>query len=258
MSTSVRRWAAAVAAVACASMIVAGCSRSDDDVATTVMTTDTTTVTTGVPSSEAPPASTGSRVPITVNTEGLGTELAPGSLQRWAADVSNGNESTVIAKCWTIAPDYVRARYFADVPTVAAIFAQRPQSGQAGVSWGTWGGAYAHVPWDEAKSGYSCPRITLKSGEHLYSNAFVAYIAKRFILRAQGKPVNPADTEANYHLECIYAPGEIRDVARGDANQIAVTREDLPHGDARWTVRSGPLTMQMAIEPGTVCVKSAS
>ncbi|MFN8055325.1 MULTISPECIES: hypothetical protein [unclassified Gordonia (in: high G+C Gram-positive bacteria)] len=253
MNPTLRRCMALAAVVVCGAMLTVGCSQSGGEESPTsssswVAPPPDPPITTTVPSP----------VPIEVNTVGLHSELAPGGTARWAADVNAGAVSTVIGKCWTVAPAYIRVRYFGDRSALAGIFLRRPVVGQAGVSWGRFDSTYAHIPWDEAKSDYPCPRITLERGEHLYSDAYVAYIAKRFILRAQGNPINPADTEAAYRLQCVYAPGEIRNVASGDVDQIDVTREDLPHGDARWTVRSGPLTMQMGIEPGAVCVKSAS
>ena len=90
------------------------------------------------------------------------------------------------------------------------------------MSWGRFDSTYAHIPWDEAKSDYPCPRITLERGEHLYSDAYVAYIAKRFILRAQGNPINPADTGPPTGSNVSTRP-VIRNVASGDVDQIDVT-----------------------------------
>lgn len=196
--------------------------------------------------------------PIVVNTDGLQAEITPGAMAKWAADVSHGQEAAVVAKCWTIAPQYIAERYFAEPATVATIFAQRPVSGQAGVAWGRYESAYAHVPWSEAKSGYPCPRIRLNAAQQIYPDDFVAHIARRFILRAQGRPINPADTAASYPLECTVVRGPIANVERGDVQLITVTREDLPHGDIRWIVQAGLLTMRMALEPGVVCVQAAA
>ncbi len=195
---------------------------------------------------------------IEVNLAGLRGEITPGSMQKWADDVSAGDVPTVTAKCWTIAPEYIAERYFADRGILASIFTQVPVSGQAGVAWGRYGGAYGHVPWEEAKSGYPCPRVTLHAGQPQYSDAYVAHIARRFIRRAQGHPINPADTDAAYPLVCAFGRGSITGVGRGNPDDVAVTREALPHGDTRWTVRAGLLTMQMAVKLGGVCVREAS
>ena len=95
--------------------------------------------------------------------------------------------------------------------------------------------AYAQISTEEAKSDYPCPRLRVDSGQHLYSDAYVAHIARRLILRAQGKPINLADTESAYRLVCTPLRPSQRD-GRGDPNQIDVAEEDLPHGGARWSV----------------------
>ncbi|HNP56648.1 MAG TPA: toll/interleukin-1 receptor domain-containing protein [Gordonia sp. (in: high G+C Gram-positive bacteria)] len=194
---------------------------------------------------------------LAVNTTGLGTELAAGGVQKWAADVANGDVDAVVAKCWTVAPDYIRVRYFGDLQAVADIFSQRPVPGQSGVTWGKRESAYAQISTEEAKSDYPCPRLRVDSGQHLYSDAYVAHIARRLILRAQGKPINLADTESAYRLVCTHPLGPVSGMERGDPNQIDVAEEDLPHGGARWSVRSGPLTMQMTMGEEGVCVESA-
>ena len=197
-------------------------------------------------------------VPITVNMDGLRTEITPGAMGKWAADISRGDKAIVVGKCWTTAPTYIADRYFSDRSAVATILAQRPASGQAGVGWGDIRSAQVYVPWSEAKSDYACPRVRLNAGQEIYPDDFVAHIARRFILRAQGDPINPADTAAAYPLECNFARDPITNVDRGDANRITVTREDVVHGDTRWIVQAGPLTMRMSTEPGGVCVKAAA
>lgn len=199
-----------------------------------------------------------SRAAIAVNTDGLRTEISPGGMAKWADDVSRGDVEAVVAKCWTVAPEYIRSRYFADTGALTAILAQRPVSGQAGVSWGEFGGAYVYVPWHEGRSDYPCPRITRGADQHLYPDDYIAHRARRFILRAQGKPINPADTETAYPIECAFSPGVIADVDRGDPERVRVFREEGPHGVAEWTVRAGDLTLKMVTEPGDACVRAAA
>ncbi|GED98485.1 hypothetical protein [Gordonia crocea] len=197
-------------------------------------------------------------VDLVVNTAGLRTEVAPGSMQNWAADVSRGDVATVVAKCWTVAPGYIRDRYFRDPTALAAIFAHRPTPAQAGVIWGDHTGPHGYVPWTEGRSDYPCPRVVLGAGERLYTDEYAGHLARRFILRSQGAPVNPGDTAAAYPMVCAFRPGPVTNVERADADRISVTREDLPHGDARWRARAGEVTVMLAIAPTDVCVQSAS
>ena len=60
-----------------------------------------------------------------------------------------------------------------------------------------------------------------------YSDAYVAHIARRLILRAQGKPINLADTESAYRLVCTHPLGPVSGMERGDPNQIDVAEGGL-------------------------------
>ena len=113
-------------------------------------------------------------------------------------------------------------------------------------------GDHVQVSWAEGKSDYACPKVFL-SGLPDNPDDYIAYRVKRLILREQGRPVSPYDTESNYCTRCGYERRELNNVAAGDPNSIRVASA----GDSRWTVTAGTVTFTLRAENGEPCVVSA-
>ncbi|MFT4199482.1 hypothetical protein [Gordonia sp. (in: high G+C Gram-positive bacteria)] len=197
-----------------------------------------------------PSAAPGDRATIVVNSGD--SEFA--SLQRWAREVNAGDVDAVTRKCWTMPPEYIRERYFGATSAVAAALSTEPQQGQAGTNWKGPSGATILLTWDEDKSPYACPKVSLAAGDDA-PDYYVAYRVRRFILREQGRPINPGDNEASYWLRCALPVdrGEVANVDRADADDVRVSMA----GDHKWTATAGPVTFDVAYEPAEPCISSA-
>ena len=122
------------------------------------------------------------------------------ALRAWATDFAAGDVDALVRKCWTIAPSRVRGMYAAVKPIEHAI-AQPGIEGQFAYIWRD-GTTTVSVKRSEISSGYACPYVSPQSDTHIYNGDDAKYRVLRFVQRIIGQPVNPADTEANYPLEC--------------------------------------------------------
>ncbi|MFT3900438.1 MAG: hypothetical protein QM728_09380 [Gordonia sp. (in: high G+C Gram-positive bacteria)] len=190
------------------------------------------------------------RSQIVVNS---GAESYP-SLQQWIRDINAGEVDEVTRKCWTMPPEYIKERYFDAKTKIADALAEEPVQGQAGTTWRSPAGASLLLTWDEDKSPYACPKVSLKKDDDA-PDYYVAYRVKRFILREQGKPINKGDTEQSYWLQCQLPvnEGTVEHVKKADPKDIQVTST----GHFTWTASAGSVTFDLAYEPAEPCIRSA-
>lgn len=195
-----------------------------------------------------------SRLEVNVNFQSVGLpEINRDSVAKWARDVSAGDEATLVKKCWTVPPSYIRARYLRDRATLNSILGQHPSPGQTGISWGSLQSNGVLVTTAEGLSDYACPKVFV-AGEPTNPDDYVAYRVKRFVLREQGRPVNPGDTESSYYLRCSYERGTITGLAAANPNSITVTASQ---SGSEWEATAGPVRLRVRAENGEPCVVSA-
>lgn len=238
---------AAIVLTGCSSNNTAHVSPSSGETAETRHATDSASTTSAENAAQ-----------IVVRTSGGNYSLRnPRSIEKWAADVNRRAEDSLVAKCWTFPPQYVQDRYLGDVPRLAEILSNPPGGSQAGAIWSTEGrsdGDVVLLSWAEEKSDYACPQVQV-GGDYRANDEYVGYRVKRYILRAQGRPVNPNDTPANYPLECglPHQRGGYVNTEKADPDNISVTRVD----ELRWTATSGPVTFDVGWEPSEPCIRSS-
>ncbi|MFZ2238264.1 MAG: hypothetical protein WAV90_01820 [Gordonia amarae] len=151
------------------------------------------------PSAAGPPDSSGSPVTIRVN---VGDRPSNGAerVQKWADDVAAGRIDVLTRKCWTISPKVVATEY-SQVTAIKNILETPGSQTQFGMAWKS-GAGQLHFAYNELKSDYPCPVADVAEGfEEKVPQA--GWIVQRALRRAQGNPVNPADTEAVYPLTCL-------------------------------------------------------
>lgn len=139
------------------------------------------------------------KVTIRVN---VGERPAAGAqrVQKWADDVAAGRIADLKRKCWTIGPTVVATEY-SQVKALKSILETPGTQTQFGMLWKS-GAGQLHFAYTELKSDYPCPVADVaKNFDEKSSQA--AWIVQRALRRAQGRPVNPADTEPAYPLTCL-------------------------------------------------------
>lgn len=207
------------------------------------------------PESAAATGSSGVHVSITyVNTTGLDPAyINAGSVQAWADDVAADDGPNLTTKCWTLPADYVSGHYTAVAGRIATALTTTPAPAQDGYVWGLNSATEVRVPWAEGTSEYACPHVDL-DGNHSPDDSTVIWTVRRFLLREQGRPVNPADTEAAYPLRCTYSAGPVDPaaVAVADPDDLTVATKDWDHG--RWYLTTPGARATMSVENGRVCV----
>lgn len=151
------------------------------------------------PSAAGSPDSSGSPVTIRVN---VGDRPPSGAerVQKWADDVAAGRMDVLKRKCWTISPTVIDTEY-AQVTAIKSILETPGTQTQFGMRWKSGAGAL-HFAYNELASDYPCPVADVAAGfEERVPQA--GWVVQRALRRAQGNPVNPADTEAVYPLTCL-------------------------------------------------------
>ena len=151
------------------------------------------------PSQQTDPRAEASAVTIRVN---IGDRPANGAerVQKWADDVAAGRIDVLKRKCWTISPTVIDTEY-AQVTAIKGILETPGSQTQFGMAWRS-GAGRLDFAYNELKSDYPCPVAEVAEGfEEKVPQA--GWIVQRALRRAQGNPVNPADTEAVYPLTCL-------------------------------------------------------
>ena len=189
-----------------------------------------------------------------VNTDGLDPAyINADSVRAWATDVAAGDTAGMTGKCWTLPADYVGAHYTDVADRVVEALTTAPLQAQDGYVWGADSATEVRVPWAEGESDYACPKADL-DGDHNPPDSVVLWTAQRFLLREQGAPVNPADTEDAYPLRCAYSqdpvyPGAVEDA---DPEALTIVTHDWDHG--KWYLNTTGARVDMSVENGRVCV----
>ncbi|MGW6424283.1 hypothetical protein ACWF82_16545 [Nocardia sp. NPDC055053] len=205
-----RRAVALAAGLTVTAALIAGCDSvsgipGDDPAGTTTATTTaapTTTATQAIAPGE--PAPTGATTPLPADAPQVGA--VPGAadavtaVRRWAADLQTGTIAELQDKCWAIPPRTV-ADMYADPE---AILAALSQPGTATADTVTWRNRTITVTVEReaAATGYACGRAFAAGVEPGYDEADARHTVRRYLARAVGKPLDPADIETTHPLTC--------------------------------------------------------
>ena len=241
-----RRLVAAVVAIA-AVTTSAACDSSSDDGATATRDEGQS-----ADSADSRESGGGGGGPVTVSGD------YP-SLQKWADDVSAGDEAALVRKCWTYPASYIRDRYLGSGKKLNEILSATDEPGQSGVRWQSQSGqVFATDP--ELNSTYACPQVTL-DGQDMWPDDYVAYRVERFIRREQGDPVNPGDTDSNgYDLTCglPHIQGEVDNVDNADPGDVEVSDAPRENNTDTWKVTSNGVEFTVIAMLGNACIQRAS
>lgn len=164
-----------------------------------------TTTTTAEPvTSIAPVGDDGALPRIVVGAlESSTPRSAVAAVQRWADDVAAGNTEALTRKCWTFTPERIREMWTGS--RRSALLATLTSRGQlANPGGAVWQSATLSVGvnYDELDSSYACPVVTPLNTYLELDDADVGLLVDRYLGRAEGRPVNPADVPSDYHLTC--------------------------------------------------------
>lgn len=146
---------------------------------------------------EAGTTPTTAQAPAATIGEVPGNPDAAAALEPWLSDLVAGRD--VVSRCWTIAPERAAAMY-TDVDAITAAVRQPGRDGQYTVTWSA-DGTDVSVLRSEITSGYACPYVR-PTGEDAYTGDDAVHAVTRFLARATGQPLSPADTEKQYRLVC--------------------------------------------------------
>ncbi|MGW6727217.1 hypothetical protein ACWF9G_15060 [Nocardia sp. NPDC055029] len=208
--TRPRRAVALAAGLTVAAALIAGCDSVSgipgDDPApagtTTAAPTTTSTATQAIAPGE--PAPTGATTPLPADAPQVGA--VPGAadavtaVRRWAVDLKTGTIAELQDKCWTIPPRTVTDMYADPQAILDAL--SRP--GTATADTVTWRNrtTTVTVERESVATGYACGRVFAAGVEPGYDEADARHTVRRYLARAAGKPLDPADIEATHPLTC--------------------------------------------------------
>ncbi|MET9216585.1 MULTISPECIES: hypothetical protein [unclassified Nocardia] len=171
---------------------------------TTAPPSTTSTATQAIAPGEPAPGKAGSLPPLPADAPQVGA--VPGNadaviaVRRWAADLQTSTPAELQAACWTIPPRTVTDMY-ADPQSILAALSQ---PGTATADTVTWRNRTTTVTVDREAiaSGYACGRVFAAGVEPGYDEADARHTVRRYLARATGKPLDPADIEATHPLTC--------------------------------------------------------
>ncbi len=133
-----------------------------------------------------------------------GVPAAVPALQRFAADLSTGDLTVLQQKCWTIPPLTVQNMY-ADPDAVLSALAEPGAASDGMLTW-TDGVTTVTVEEHQVSSGYACGRVYSAGVEPGYDAADARHTVRRYLARLTGRPLDPADQEADHPLICPAEP----------------------------------------------------
>ncbi|MFD3705480.1 hypothetical protein ACFWUP_20265 [Nocardia sp. NPDC058658] len=203
---------ALVAGLTVAAALVTGCDSVSGipgdpvEIEASTTTAAPTTATQAIAPGE--PAPTRATPPLPADAPQVGAVAgnpdAVTAVRRWAADLKTGTLEDLESKCWTIPPNTV-AEMYADPQTVLAALTG---PATATVDAVTWRNSTTTVTVDRESiaSGYACGRVFAAGVEPAYDDADARHTVRRYLARATGKPLDPADIEADHPLTCKASP----------------------------------------------------
>lgn len=198
----------------CALLAAAGCGGGG-----TTTATETVTATQAVSSAgSAPPATRGTGAPAPAIGEVPGSAGAAKALRPWLADVTAKDLPALTSKCWTQPPSVIGEMY-GDAGRITEAVSGPGVLGQFGPTWKSATTTVQLRP-SEVASSYGCPDVYAANGSIPLEKA--RYAVVRYLGRHVGKPVDPADVEADYPLLCPAGDGapDLAEVTGFDAAQV--------------------------------------
>lgn len=206
-----RRAFALVAGLTVTAALVAGCDSVSGIPGDPVQDETTTTTTAPAPAPIAPgePAPNGTTTaPLPADAPQVGAVAgepeAVTAVRRWAADLRTGTVAELQTKCWTIPPRTV-AEMYADPQSVLTALSNPGTATADTVTWQS-GTTTVTVDRESVASGYACGRVFAAGVEPGYDDADARHTVRRYLARATGKPLDPADIEASHPLTCKADP----------------------------------------------------
>ncbi|MFF0541536.1 hypothetical protein [Nocardia thailandica] len=202
------------AGLAAAGLLLAGCDSAvgipgDEPAATAAQASTSASSTAPAPQPIAPgephpgaPSTTRPPVPADAPAIGAvpGVPAAAPAVARWAADLKKGSITQLQAACWELPPLTVADMYADPQPVLTAL--ARP--GTADEDTVTWRNGSTVVTVDRAfvAAGYACGRVSTTGAPATITEADARHAVRRYLARATGAPLDPADTEAAHPLTC--------------------------------------------------------
>ncbi|MVU79761.1 hypothetical protein GPX89_21270 [Nocardia sp. ET3-3] len=129
-----------------------------------------------------------------------GRPEAAAAVARWAADLRGRGLDELAGRCWTMAPRNVHAMY-AEPQTILDALAGPGSISENAVTWQNTEVIVTAQDRDIA-TGYACPHVYPTGGEAGFNDADARHTVRRFLSRATGNPLDPADREDAYPLIC--------------------------------------------------------
>ncbi len=163
-----------------------------------------TTSSAAAPEAPAPAAETS----VTIALENRDPAAAD-ALTRWAIDLQELPTPSLVNKCWTMAPRNVETMY-ADKQAILGALAEPGADDGTSITWkgpaapGRTGVTVVAQRSDIA-TGYACPRVFPSGTDAAFTDADARHTVRRYLARATGKPLDPADREATHPLLCTAA-----------------------------------------------------
>lgn len=132
---------------------------------------------------------------------------AADALTRWAMDLQELPPSRLVDKCWTVAPQNVETMYTDKRAILNALARPGVDNGTA-IVWKGPGPAPITVVAQrtDIDSGYACPRVFPAGTAPGFNDADARHTVRRYLDRAAGAPLSPADRESTHPLVCTASP----------------------------------------------------
>jgi|GEM_PF-489525 len=132
---------------------------------------------------------------------------AADALTRWAMDLQMLPLDRLQDKCWTMAPQNINSMY-ADRRSILSTLAQPGVDDGTAITWRGAGRAPITIVAQrtDIDSGYACPRVFPADTAPNFNDADARHAVRRYLDRATGAPLDPADKESTHPLVCAASP----------------------------------------------------
>ncbi|WP_216893396.1 hypothetical protein [Nocardia alni] len=173
-------------------------------------------VTSAAPAPLLPPPGPG-ELEVTVSLAARDPKAAD-AITRWAMDLQHLSPERLEKACWTMAPQNVESMYASKQPILDALARPGVDDGSA-ITWRGQGPAAVTVVAQrvDIDSGYACPRVYAAGTAAGFDSADARHTVRRYLDRATGAPLDPADKESTHPLLCPASPPSWDPTGSGEA-----------------------------------------
>ncbi|WP_280272314.1 hypothetical protein [Nocardia wallacei] len=158
------------------------------------------------PAAAQPVSPAASETAVTVSLE-TADSAAADALTHWAIDLQELPQARLVDKCWTMAPRNVETMY-ADKQAILAALAEPGVDDGTALVWkspattASRSAVTVVAQRSDIDTGYACPRVFPSGTEIGFTDADARHTVRRYLARAAGTPLDPADREATHPLVC--------------------------------------------------------